>query len=432
MKNYLKRRIFWIKDFFNGGRMWKEYREVRSIIDDPEGSEALLDRKLAEIISFAKSNTKFYSKVAGDSLADFPVIDKNIIRSAYDDFIAADPAECLCHTTSGSTGIPFHAYQDRASGVRRVATIKACNEYIGFHSCMPMMLLRCSEKPDQRGGDFVVDRKSNICFANISKFDDCSMQRVIDKMNSFGARFVRGEMSLIELITAYAVRNGVELSSHPTFISIGELLTEPLRKRIVDEMHLHIMSQYANEENGIFGQNRPDAPGDVIHLINANCIVEILKMDCDEPAATGETGRVVVTDLTNRAMPMIRYDIGDIAEKIDALPSGRITSIRLAHCRKMDRIYDTSGNVGQVMLPYELWVIPTLRQLQFSQLDVKRYRLLLNASCPREQIDVEGIQEMFRRNLGEDAEIEVELTDEIPIMRSGKRKLIIQLCKEYL
>ncbi len=40
--------------------------------------------------------------------------------------------------------------------------------------------------------------------------------------------------------------------------------------------------------------------------------MEILRPD-NTPCAVGETGRVVVTDLHNYAMPLIRYDIGDYA-----------------------------------------------------------------------------------------------------------------------
>ena len=40
--------------------------------------------------------------------------------------------------------------------------------------------------------------------------------------------------------------------------------------------------------------------------------VEILNDD-NEPCAQGEVGRVVITDFFNTAMPLIRYDIGDLA-----------------------------------------------------------------------------------------------------------------------
>ena len=44
-----------------------------------------------------------------------------------------------------------------------------------------------------------------------------------------------------------------------------------------------------------------------------NLIVEIVD-DKGAPCASGEIGRVIVTDLHNFATPLMRYDIGDYAE----------------------------------------------------------------------------------------------------------------------
>ena len=44
------------------------------------------------------------------------------------------------------------------------------------------------------------------------------------------------------------------------------------------------------------------------------------------PAAPGETGAILVTDLLNHAMPLIRYRIGDLALGGRSCPCGR-------HCR---------------------------------------------------------------------------------------------------
>ena len=43
-----------------------------------------------------------------------------------------------------------------------------------------------------------------------------------------------------------------------------------------------------------------------------NLIVEVLDSD-GYPAALGQEGRVVVTDLSSRPVPLIRYEIGDLA-----------------------------------------------------------------------------------------------------------------------
>ncbi len=78
------------------------------------------------------------------------------------------------------------------------------------------------------------------------------------------------------------------------------------------------------------------------HLNRANCYIEVLKFDSDEQVAPGELGRIVVTDFTNYAMPMIRYDIGDVAT-IGETHNGILLSLDNLSGRKTDMIFKTNG-----------------------------------------------------------------------------------------
>jgi phenylacetate-CoA ligase len=52
-------------------------------------------------------------------------------------------------------------------------------------------------------------------------------------------------------------------------------------------------------------------------------VIEFLRED-GSPVGPGEPGKVVVTDLMNRAMPLIRYEVGDVGVLSDrACPCGR-------------------------------------------------------------------------------------------------------------
>lgn len=55
----------------------------------------------------------------------------------------------------------------------------------------------------------------------------------------------------------------------------------------------------------------PDRPG-VLHVSTDACIIELLD-ERDAAVPVGVEGRVIVTNLYNRTMPFIRYDIGDHA-----------------------------------------------------------------------------------------------------------------------
>ena len=71
------------------------------------------------------------------------------------------------------------------------------------------------------------------------------------------------------------------------------------------------MSRYGTEEFGTIAVERPKDQKHVLNL--SSVIVEILAIDKDVPVEPGQMGRIVVTDLFSHAMPLIRYETGDLA-----------------------------------------------------------------------------------------------------------------------
>lgn len=432
----IKRMLFWAADIMAGGRLWSEYKDVRRMNTQPARADLARKSMLEDIISFAKTGTRFHASVDGTELKDFPVVNKAVIKADYEAFQIPEGMipgrhgdRVVTHCTSGSTGIPFHVYQDKPCHIRSIATLKYYNDLIGYHTCEPMMKISMLEVPGQQGCSIVHDNRNNIWFVNVVNLDKATLQVLVDKINTEGIRFIRAYMTIIDDLTAYVVSSGQKLKSSPTFISIGELLSEPLRLRVVETMGLHIVSQYANEENGVLGQAELDAPGDLVKINRASHVIEILKLDSDEPAEAGEAGRVVVTDLCNKAMPMIRYDIGDVAAAVEIAQDGSPLVLRLMACRTCDILYRTDGSTGSLAIPADLWAVRGVRQMQFEQTGRKDYVLHVNTSCPgtfgTKEID------LLRKHFGADARIVIDYLDCPPEVNAGKRKLMVQSCKEY-
>lgn len=429
---WLKRKLFWIKDWWTGSKMWRHYRDVRRIMLHPEKAQPVLEQRLGDILEYAKCHAGFYAGSGGKTLSDFPVVNKNTIREDYDAFIVGSKDGYIPRFTSGSTGTPFCAYQDKDSAIRRIATIKASNEVFGFHSCLPMLYLRTLEIPEEDGSMLRYEKAQNIWYGYIAAYSDTEFERIVRFIFDRHIRFVKGYASTIGHLTEYLERSGTVLPRGLVFITISEILTDNVRLRIVDRLGLHVVSQYANEENGLLGQSVLDGPGTVFRLNKANCKMELLDLDSDEPASIGQPGRVVVTDLTNRAMPMIRYDIGDVAVCLEALPDGEPLVIRLLDCRRNDMIYDTSGNPASLVFPPQLGTIPSLRQIQFIQTGVGEYVLNLNLMSDSQDIDRGQIAQYIKDIMGQDAEVQVNILDEMPQTSARKHKQCIQKCNKYL
>lgn len=234
-------------------------------------------------------------------------------------------------------------------------------------------------------------------------------------------------MTTLDFIADYLIKYNIALPSKPLFISVGELLTESLRKKIVYDLKCNIVSQYATEENGIFGTSTINGEGTTIKLNRANCIIEILKLDSDQPAKDGEIGRIVVTDLINHAMPLIRYDTGDLAAVGNRCADGYPSLLINLSGRKTDLITRVDGSYVDFYnsIPKEIFLNTEIKQWQFIQEDEKIYTLRLSLAQETASIDEKYVTDNIKKIIGDSAIINFDYVNEIPVLDSGKRRSVI-------
>ncbi|GGZ93859.1 hypothetical protein [Algibacter mikhailovii] len=184
------------------------------------------------------------------------------------------------------------------------------------------------------------------------------------------------------------------------------------------------MSRYSSEEIGIVAHQTIDSQEHFI-VNNASYYIELLKFDEDTPAEAGEHGRIVVTDLFNYSMPIIRYDTGDIAKMLKT-DDGTL-KFESIEGRRMDLIYDTQGNLISSFVVYTNFYpfYSLLNQYQFIQTAQKDYLVKLNIK--HEFVHEKDLIISLKKEFGNDANIKIEYVDEIPPLASGKRKKVVNL-----
>lgn len=102
--------------------------------------------------------------------------------------------------------------------------------------------------------------------------------------------------------------------------TMAEIVSPVLREQCREVLNIEISDMYSSQECGYFALQ---SPGNDSYLVQAEAVLlEVLHED-GSPCAEGETGRVVVTPLTNFAMPLLRYEIGDYATIGGPSPCGR-------------------------------------------------------------------------------------------------------------
>lgn len=180
-------------------------------------------------------------------------------------------------------------------------------------------------------------------------------------------------------------------------------------------------------EMGILGQDSGN--GSEYKLNYGSYYFECLKLDSDLPAENGELGRIVITDLFNYAFPMIRYDTGDVGV-FDSAKEG-FPVFREIYGRKADVIYTIDKKPVNIALFYGMTEeVKGIKQWQIIQTGITTYHLRLIAESSN--LDINEPVIILKKIVGEDAEITVELVDEIPVLSSHKRRAVQQMCKEYM
>ena len=147
----------------------------------------------------------------------------------------------------------------------------------------------------------------NLSFSKI-KMSIENIEEYYKKITEFKPKWLFIQPSIALLIADFLERNNLELPEELKYIELtGEYLFDNVRSRIEEVFGTKIANQYGcNEANGI----AIECPNRRFHCLNKNVIVEILNNN-GQAVKKGDEGEIVITCLTNTAMPFIRYAIGD-------------------------------------------------------------------------------------------------------------------------
>jgi phenylacetate-CoA ligase len=123
---------------------------------------------------------------------------------------------------------------------------------------------------------------------------------------------------------------------------MGSALAPSARRIIADAFGCRVLEDYGSAELGSIGCECE--PGNGLHLFSDLFYVEFVRDG--RRVGPGELGRLLVTDLTNRAMPLIRYDIGDVGLSLpEPCDCGRGTMRFKVLGRVHDAIVSPQGRV---------------------------------------------------------------------------------------
>ncbi len=423
---------FWALDMLRGGSVGKYYKQIRESYRKGTSVQETED-KIKKLIAHAVRTTEFYGNYPEDvSLRELPVVNKDTFRNHYESFLSepyknAPDNRTMC--TSGSTGTPLAMVQNKDKIDHNTAGGIFMGALGGYYIGMKEAFIRVWVNNVKKSRLALL--AENLIMMDSSSMDDEALGEMCRILKKKKVKCLVGYSSALGEISRFISQNGIDTGdfSVRSIIPISEAMPVGVRKRLKEQFHCPVKAWYSNEENGIMGIQRS---GDESYYIDTESYYyELLKMDSDEPAAPGELGRIVITDLYNYAFPILRYDNGDLAVARRTEKNGRFRLyLTELYGRRSDLIYDCNG---KALTPYiitnNMWDVQGVKQFRFIQEAPARYILCLNGD--REKMNVEEIVGRIRPYLGERAELLVEYVDEIPVLNSGKRKYIENRCERY-
>ena len=423
MKN-IRYYVFFALDLLKGGKHKKAIDETMKINTEFSKYKSIHDDALRKLLAHACTTVPYYKKYCGKSFDEFPIVSKAVYKEDIDAFISErfKKEKLFKSSTSGSTGTPFIVYQDPMKRIRVHSELIAYNALVGQNVGDKYIFFRVWTDKNRKSK--LEQIKQNLIPIDILHLDDLSLKNIVDllkkdkKINNTLAY-----ASTYEAIANYLERNGIFLtdSKIKSMISSSEVLHDSTRNILETRIGCKVIDRYSDQECGVIAQSTMD--NNELLVNRASYHIELLKLDSDEPVGKGELGRVVITDLYNYAMPIIRYDTGDMAVVSESSNDDKMF-LKQIEGRRVDMIYDTKGRaLTSHTWGVYMWKFDKLKQYQFIQEGEKEYVLKVNGA--------DGIytskefDETLRAILGEDANIDIQYVDEIPVLSSGKFKKTI-------
>jgi phenylacetate-CoA ligase len=401
-------------------RMFRLTRELEEL--QWAGLDLLQSRqrdRLASILRYASNHSAFYRARIADRLAldastaledikKLPLLTKHDLQQNSEVVRAyPSPKRIARKTTGGSTGQPVVIYKDASAIASERAFSALAYGWFGV-------------KAGDRGARFwgtpttfrrtLMSSASNFAMNRLSfsafSFTDQDLQRYWDRCSRFKPAYFYGYVSMLEALARFVLSRKM----HPNWrlklvITTSEVLTPPQRELLTKAFKVPVQNEYGCGEVGPIAY---ECSSGSLHLITENHFVEVLKDDGTD-ASPGETGTIVLTDLRNRAMPLIRYRVGDYAEVGEACACGRsFPTLRKVWGREYDVVVAPDGRRyhGEFFM-YLFEDLKTrgagIEKFQVIQLDAHRLEVRIIA---------------HDQDQGIEATIERELATRLPDMRA--------------
>ncbi|WP_424236929.1 phenylacetate--CoA ligase family protein [Bhargavaea ginsengi] len=362
-----------------------------------------------------------------ENLAKLPILKKAEVKRFNQDFWSKGYHLLnTTHTTSGTSGTPLKI--KGSINERSLTTQVLHNWYKDLTGKTNYKILTLSGfMVPEKDELFWVDPFTKNTYLSIYDLRSRNVNRIIDMLENTKPDIIYGYASAIGNLSDILSENDYKLKKEVIVINTSEVLDDNNRKKITKNLG-NILNLYGSQEGAHLAVECFEGSLHVHPLIG---IIELLD-DNGLKVPEGELGRVIVTSLSKKTMPLLRYDIGDLAYASDIVCScgsswptiGRVLG------RQEDQVLRADGSKVPLLSFHALKNIASVKEGQLIQENFNSFKFNLVLV---DGIDKDSIKKIEERIIKEiktrldinNINVHFNYVDEIPRGPNGKFKSVV-------
>lgn len=249
---------------------------------------------------------------------------------------------------------------------------------------------------------------------------DAPPAELLRQMASLRPACINGYPGVLARLTRLLDRDALRGLGVRAVVTGGEVLTADARREIAHGFGAPVWDLYASWEFNLMAWECRETGQ--YHVCDDGLVLEVVRDG--RPVRPGEAGTIVGTCLHSYAMPLIRYEVGDLAVRgADACACGQpFATIAGIQGRVVDLFTLPDG---RVVHPFGIFSpirdrFGWIREYQVTQRRTDHFVMTIVAEPPPTEADVALLRDMAHAKLGPGVRCDVETVTEIPLEQSGK------------
>lgn len=410
----------------------------------PEDMNKFVLRRTKKIVDYAFVNTEFYReefKKVGycpgelrkiEDLQHLPVLTKEKLREA----IATktifskdlDFKKLVAIPTTGSTGQPLTLYLDKSSAIKQNIIIARGFGLIGCKPSDRTLLLWRNKKTDKIGrikscfGLYKQIPVMDVMNITGSALTNEKLRDIAEEIRNFRPHTIRGYVSALYVLSRFVKMNNIQIKPK-RIICCAEYLPHFIWDELKDVFKCQVINLYGGTEAPLVALSVDDVSKRMF-LMDDIYWTEITNNN-GKWAKTDEIGDMLITAYYLKFLPLIRYQVNDLAA-LDGAYHGPFRTLKEVYGRTND-IFVLSGN--RVFFSHN-WHIyfrdfPGLERFRVVQEDIDRITIQLlpydkNLLC----LNFDKLKASISNSIGNDVLINWNIVDSLPLDAGEKFRAV--------